>query len=110
MPIASPRRGRFAVVVVGVLAGSAIALGSPASAANVQPADVVCNLTSNAVLYQFMSHAGGTDPLFTLHEGRGFHSYQRYFYDDGGHAWVYGYGAEHPGVDGVILLRHAPDC
>ena len=110
MGIALSRRGRLALLAAGAIAGSAIALTGTASAAQVRPADYVCNLTGNAYLYQGMSHAGGYDPLFTLHKGRGFHSYERYFYDDSHRNWVYGYGAEHPGVAGWILLSHAPQC
>ena len=110
MAITLPRSGRFATVAAGVLVGSAIALAGPAPAAQVQPTDWVCNLTGNAYLDQFMSHEGGYGRLFTLHKGRGFHSYEQYYQDDSGRAWVYGYGAEHPGVDGWILLSHAPAC
>ena len=109
MVIPLPRR-RFAVLAAGMLAGSAITLAGPASAAQVQPADVVCNLTSNAYLFVSMSHAGGSGAQFTLHKGRGFHSYEHYYFDDDHRNWVYGYGAEHPDVDGWILLSHAPTC
>ena len=73
-------------------------------------ADDVCLLSSNAYQYDGVTGGGGVNYEFTLHAGRGFHSYQIYFWDNYGRLWVEGYGAEHSGNVGWILKEHVPNC
>lgn len=47
---------------------------------------------------------------FTLHASRGYHSYQVYLMNGYNRWWIGGYGAEHPGDNGWILLDHTSGC
>jgi hypothetical protein len=98
--MARMKKAAAALAVSGLVAGGVIAGAAPAGAAT----SIVCNLNADAYQYAFVSSNGGYDYQFTLHKGRGFRVYG-YTYG-GGQYWAGGYGAEHPGVTGYVLLAH----
>ncbi len=98
------RRLALGLGAVAIALASALFGGAPAYA------DKVCNLSSNAQQYTAVDVGGGLNYEFTLHEGRGYHSYQQYYHDGYGRWWTYGYGAEHSGNAGWVLTSHVPDC
>jgi hypothetical protein len=99
------RKVAVALAALGTgVAASVLLVATPAQA------DTVCNLSSNAFQYQAVQASGGNTYEFTLHAGRGYHSYDIGVRDGQNRLWVYGYGAEHPGNTGWILASHVPNC